>query len=65
MRKVHCAYCGKQILENQKCVRHKGFTGFFCNCTCLALNEGIVIKAIVSDELVQEDFECSGFGWDE
>ena len=65
MRKVHCIYCGKPIYEGETAIRHKYFTGLYCSYKCLALNLGISEIATVTNELVEEDKEASGFGWDE
>lgn len=65
MRKVHCVRCGKQINEGNEAVRHKYFTGFYCSFKCLALEAGIAEVKTVTEELVEEDKEASGFGWDE
>lgn len=46
-------------------VRHRHYTGFFCGFRCLALNAGIAEVKTVTEELVEEDKEASGFGWDE
>ena len=65
MRRVHCIRCGKIINEGEEAVRRKHFTGFFCGFRCLALEMGIAEIATVTNELVEEDKEVSGFGWDE
>ena len=65
MRKVHCVRCNKQINEGDEAVRHRHFTGFYCSFKCLALEAGIAEVKTVTEELVEEDKEASGFGWDE
>ena len=65
MRRVHCVRCGKSIYEGEEAVRRKHFTGFFCGFKCLSLEMGIAEIKTVSEELVEEDKEASGFGWDE
>lgn len=65
MRKVHCVRCGKIINEGEDAVRHKHFTGFYCSFRCLALEMGIAEMKTVSEEIVNEDKESSGYGWDE
>ena len=65
MRRVHCIRCGKIINEGEEAVRRKHFTGFFCGFKCLSLEMGIAEIKTVSEELVEEDKEASGFGWDE
>ena len=65
MRNVHCVRCGKIIKEGEEAVRHKHLTGFYCSFKCLALEAGIAEVKIVSEELVEEDKESSGYGWDE
>ena len=65
MRKVHCVRCGKKINEGDEAVRHKYRTGFYCSFKCLALEAGIAEVKTVTEELVEEDKETSGFGWDE
>ena len=46
-------------------IRHTGFTGFYCSYRCLASATGIGYEDFVSDELVEEDKESSGYGWEE
>ena len=65
MRRIHCVKCGKQINEGDEAVRRKYFTGFYCSFKCLALEAGIAEVKTVTEELVGEDREASGFGWDE
>lgn len=65
MRKVHCVRCGKTINEDEDAVRRKHFTGFYCSFRCLAFEMGIAEIKTVSEELVNEDKEASGYGWDE
>ena len=65
MRKVHCVRCRKSIVEGENAVRHRHFTGFYCSFKCLALEAGIAEVKTVTEELVEEDKEASGFGWDE
>lgn len=65
IRKVSCVRCGKLIYEGDRAVRHKHHTGFFCGFECLAWSERIAEVCIVSEALVEEDKEASGFGWDE
>ena len=65
MRKVHCVRCGKKINEGELAVRHRHLTGFFCSFKCLALEMEIAKVETVTEELVEEDKEASGFGWDE
>lgn len=65
MRNVHCVRCGKQINEGDEAVRHKHFTGFYCSFKCLALEVGIAEVKTVTEELVNDDKEASGVGWDE
>lgn len=65
MRKVLCVRCRKPITEGENAVRHRHFTGFYCSFKCLALEAGIAEVKTVTEELVEEDKEASGFGWDE
>ena len=65
MRKVLCVRCRKPINEGENAVRHRHFTGFYCSFKCLALEAGIAEVKTVTEELVEEDKEASGFGWDE
>ena len=65
MRKVLCVRCRKSIAEGENAVRHRHFTGFYCSFKCLALETGIAEVKTVTEELVEEDKEASGFGWDE
>ncbi len=65
MRKVRCIRCGKLISEGEIAIRHKGYTGFYCSYKCLALETRISEIVTVTNELVEEDKEASGFGWDE
>lgn len=65
MRKVHCIRCGKKINEGDEAVRHKYQTGFYCSFKCLALEVGITEVEVVTEKLVEEDKETSGYGWDE
>ena len=65
MRKVHCIYCGKTIYEGETAIRHKNFTGFYCKPNCILSHLGVAEIATVTNELVEEDKEASGFGWDE
>ena len=65
MRKVYCIRCGKAISEGEKAVRRKHFTGFYCSFECLVLETGIAEIKTVSEDLVNEDKEASGYGWDE
>ena len=65
MRRVHCVRCGKSINEGEEAIRHRHFTGFYCSYKCLALEAGIAEMSTVTNELVEEDKEASGFGWDE
>ena len=65
MRKVLCVRCRKPIVEGENAVRHRHFTGFYCSFKCLALEAGIAEIKTVTEELVEEDKEASGFGWDE
>lgn len=65
MRKVYCVRCGKKISEGEDAIRHKYFTGFYCSFKCLALKMGIAEIRTVTNELVEEDKESSGYGWDE
>lgn len=64
-RIVHCARCGKPIAEGQEAVRRKHYTGWFCSFRCLALEMGIAETKTVTDEIVKEDEEETGYGWDE
>lgn len=65
MRKVLCVRCKKPIAEGKSVIRHKHFTGFYCSFKCLALEAGIAEVKTVTEELVEEDKEASGCGWDE
>ena len=65
MRKVHCVRCEKSINEGEEAIRRIHFTGFYCSHKCLALEAGIAEMSTVTNELVEEDKEASGFGWDE
>ena len=65
MRKVHCIYCGKPIYEGETAIRHRHFTGFYCTSMCLLSHLGVVEIATVTNKLVEDDKEASGFGWDE
>lgn len=62
MRYVNCARCGKEIREGDKAVRHRYLTGFHCSFRCFALDHE-ASETEVTDELVCEDEESSGFGW--
>ena len=61
MRKVHCVRCGKSINEGEEAIRRIHFTGFYCSHKCLALEAGIAEMSTVTNELVEEDKEASGF----
>lgn len=62
-RYVNCVRCNKVSPEGSKCVRHRNFTGFYCGFRCLVLDTMLGKEYIVTDELVSEDKEASGFGW--
>lgn len=45
-------------------MRRRGHTGFYCSKTCLILDTRIGYAAVVTDEIVREDEESCGTGWE-
>lgn len=65
MRGVYCSYCGKPILEGQNAVQDRCYTGFYCDWKCYGLQMQHGKAVTVTNELVEEDKECTGRGWEE
>ena len=62
MKFIPCCRCGKKIYDGEQAVRRRGFTGFYCSYRCLVLDTKIGYEDFVTDELVEEDKESSGYG---
>jgi hypothetical protein len=62
-RFVECVYCHKKLFEGVKAYRRRGWTGFYCSPECITRECLNIEFKEITDELVREDEECLGFGW--